>query len=83
MIKIGSQASYLFDLVHDITRPHHNLLAGACYAIETFALAAEELQSEFFLEHFELLADTRLRCIQTIGSCRNVQAIIDYRKQIL
>jgi len=33
------------------------LLAGARYAIETFAFTTEQLRAEFFLEQLEQLAD--------------------------
>jgi hypothetical protein len=78
-MKIGGQAPDLVDLMHDCARPCDNPFASARYTIETFAFAAEKLESEFFLEQLELLADTRLRRIKAIGGSRNVQAIIDYR----
>jgi hypothetical protein len=78
-MKIGGQAPDLVDLMHDCARPGDNPLTSARYAIEAFAFAAEKLESEFFLEQLELLADAGLRCIQTIGGSRNIQAVINYR----
>ena len=77
-MEIGGQAPDLVDLMHDGARPRDNSLASARYTIETFAFAAEKLESEFFLEQLELLADTRLRRIQTIGGSRNIQAVVNY-----
>ncbi len=78
-VEICSKAPDLFDLVHDFARSHDNLLPGAGHPIEALTFAAEELQTQFFLQQFQLFADTGLRGVQAIGCGRYIQAIIDYR----
>ena len=63
-------------------RALNHLSPAAVTPSEAFALAGEYLHAQFFLEQLELLADAGLRRVQALSSGRDVQAVVDDRKQI-
>ena len=83
VVIVGRETADVVDFLHDQARALDDLIAGRGDAAQALALARKQLQPEFFFEQLELLADTRLRRVQTLGSRRDVQPVIDNRKQIL
>ncbi len=82
VVIIGRETANIFGFLHDQSGATDDLLAGRSNAVQALPFAHKQLQPEFFLEQFQLLADTGLRREQLLSSCRYIQTVVDDRKQV-
>jgi hypothetical protein len=73
----------VFYLAQHTPRAVDDFLTGRRDGRETLALAREQLHAQLALELLELLADPRLARIEPLGGCRDVEAAVDDRDQVL
>jgi len=81
--EIAGEARDVVRFAQNLARPRDNFAAGRGDRGQALALAREQLHAELRLELLQLLADTGLARVETLGGRGDVEPAIDDADQVL